>query len=139
MLANGERVDYKTEISFDDFKRMISEKEFIEIEREPWVSIPNGWSSRPPRASYLTKSIIYVNWDEDREEIIKERNRKLERQRDIKTEILSYKPNFRIKWKFKWDYETLWDKDEVYNRSYIEGFLESVLEHCKKYKCKRLR
>src|SRR5690625_4059004 len=98
MLANGERVDYKTEMSFDSFKRMISENEFIEIERAPWVSTPNGWSSRPPRASYLTKSIIYVNWDEEREKAIKERNEKLERQKDIKNKILSYKPNIRMKW-----------------------------------------
>ena len=44
-----------------------------EVHRYPWVSIPNGWSSRPTKASYQTKSIIYVDWNEKSEKARQDR------------------------------------------------------------------
>jgi hypothetical protein len=144
MLANGDRVYYNTDMPFEDFKKMISENEWLEIEREPWVSIPNGWSRRPPKASYQTKSIVYVNWDQELEEARKEWARKLEQQRPIKDEILSYIPNWRIKWKYKWSYGRIWNEDgywdedkSLYQIGFTDEFLEGVLADCKKYKCKK--
>lgn len=137
MLANGDRVFYKTEMPFEEFKKYISENEWIEIERYPWVSIPNGWSSRPTKASYQTKNIIYVDWNEKSEKARQDREIKLEQQRAIKNEILNYIPNWRLKWKYKWQYKRLWDEDEIHETLYDEYFLKEVLEDCKKYRCKK--
>ena len=145
MLANGDSVYYKTEMSFQDFKDMLTQQEWIEIERSTWESTGHGsWSARPPKASYQTKSIVYVNWDKERDDYIRERESELEKQMVIKREILDYKPNFKLKWKYRWygreweqegDY---WDEiDGFYRILYPEGFLEELLENCKKYKCSK--
>lgn len=145
MLANGDSVYYKTEMSFQDFKDMLAQQEWIEIERDTWESTGYGsWSARPPKASYQTKSIVYVNWDKEWNDYMKERESELEKQMAIKREILNYKPNFRLKWKYR-RYDREWEQkggywDEVngfYRVLYAKGFLEELLEDCKKYKCSK--
>lgn len=145
MLANGDRLYYHTEMSFNDFKNMLSENEWITIERNTWESTgTRSWSSRPPKASYQTKSIVYVDWDEEWEKEIKEREEKLQKQMPIKLEIVSYKPNIRMKWKYKWynrvwESGNYWDEEEgFYRRLYIDKFLEELLNDYKKYKCKKI-
>ena len=98
MLANGDMIFYRTSMSFEKFKNMINENEWIEIERRPWVSNPSGgWSSRPPNALYQTKSIVYINWDEEQEKIDKRFEQRLEEQMPIKKEIVDYNhKNFKM-------------------------------------------
>jgi len=63
MLSNGDRVWYTSEMSFEDLKKYIINNDFIEIERYPWVYKGCIRESRPAKASYQTKSIVYVGWD----------------------------------------------------------------------------
>ena len=120
MLANGDRVYYKTSLSFEDFKKMLSENKWVTIERNTWESTGvGGWSSRPPKASYQTKSIVYVNWDEDWEKYRIEREGKLQAQMPIKLEIVGYEFNFRMKWKYKW-YDRAWENGDYWNEE--DGF-----------------
>lgn len=137
MLANGDRVCYKTDMSFNEFKQYISKNEWITIEREPWVSIPNGWSSRPAKASYQTKSIVYVDWNKEWEDYCKEKDRQLEKQRELKEEVLKYKPNWRLKWKYRWDFSVPWLDDEG-NALYTDGYLKKLLDDCKKCGCEKI-
>ena len=144
MLANGDRIFYKTSMSFEEFKNMISENEWIEIKRPPWTSNSSGgWSSRPSNALYQTKSIVYINWDKEQEEIDKKVEQSLVEQMPIKKEIVDYNhKNFRMWWKYRflsvpWVDGNYWDEGTgFYRREYTMDFLEKLLADCKKY-CKK--
>ena len=127
---------YKSELSFDEFKKYIAENDFIEIERKHNHTIGNTTYFRPKKASYQTKSIVYVNDETKWYKEVEECEARLKTlQEPLIAEISTYQYNGRMKWWWFWN-ATFMNAD-MQLEDFNPMFLEKVLTMCKKYKCKK--
>lgn len=137
VLANNDRLACKTEMSFEDFKKYLSENSFIEIERSHPHQIGNTTYFRPGKAYYQTKSIVYINDETEFWEEAKQREDKIKsEQQPLIEKIKSYQFNKRMKFWFFWHCKFYFDKETCKELNFNPEFLQNIIDKCKKYKCK---
>lgn len=143
MMSNKDRLYYKTDMEFKDFKEWLSTQEWITIHRNNnWVR-DGEWSSyKPSEAQYKVSNIIYIEWDEEFEKREIKRREQVFLQSFKRLQILRHKHNWRFKLWIRCKYFLYggygYFMDNIENSTglYGEEWIEEVLNKLKYYKCK---
>jgi len=137
-LSDGDTVEYITEMSLEEFKRYITDNDFIQIERsgrEPYGI--GGWRRVPKFASYSTRSFVYIEEISDYEKLVEEQRIYMDRKKQIVEDILKYERNRKMR---IWMYFNISPRYEFENNDDLIDLPEPVLVEIKsrliKYECK---
>lgn len=139
-LANDERWYLISGKTLEEIKQEILNNKWIKLYSSGWKSINNGYTYIPKESDIQTCNIVYVYEEKDYQKTIDEQKRTKEESLKIIKEIESYKFNLRMRWWYFWNIKFLAYLDEDLEHpllTFNKGYLNLILNVCKKYKCKR--